>query len=297
MDFIVQALGQWGIVLVIGLMVFIPVFRKANKLFTWIEDQTFGTRNFIMEKLDLLFIDIKEENITYGLIGLSFGGGSILIILIGLLTSKWLLGFFIGIVFFFIAFKIPKPIINQMIKKRHNFYANQMVDALTLLSNGIRAGLSVPQAIGMVVDEMPGPVAQEFGLMLQQNKIGVPLEECFENLAKRVPLEDNDMFVSGVNILRETGGNLAETFDTIVDVIRERVRLKQKVEQFVAQGMFQGIVIAGMPFGIGAIYFFTDPNSMIRLFTHPLGIAMCVVALLFDAAGFFVILKIVDIKT
>ncbi|MFZ8934516.1 MAG: type II secretion system F family protein [Bacteriovoracaceae bacterium] len=297
MDYLVRLLGQPGIVIIIGLMVFIPVFRKADKLFTWIEDQTFGTRNFIIEKLNLLFIDIKEENITYGLIGLSFGGGSIIIILIGLLTSQWLVAIGLGIVFFFTAFKIPKPLINQMIKKRHQLYASQMVDALTLLSNGIRAGLSVPQALGMVVDEMPGPVAQEFGLMLQQNKIGVPLEECFESLAKRVPLEDNDMFVSGVNILRETGGNLAETFDTIVDVIRERVRLKQKVEQFVAQGMFQGIVIAGMPFGIGAIYFFTDPDSMIRLFTHPLGIAMCIVAFLFDAVGFFVILKIVDIKT
>lgn len=297
MDYLVRLLGQPGIVIIIGLMVFIPVFRKADKLFTWIEDQTFGTRNFIIEKLNLLFLDIKEENITYGLIGLSFGGGSIIIILIGLLTSQWLVAIGLGIVFFFTAFKIPKPLINQMIKKRHQLYASQMVDALTLLSNGIRAGLSVPQALGMVVDEMPGPVAQEFGLMLQQNKIGVPLEECFESLAKRVPLEDNDMFVSGVNILRETGGNLAETFDTIVDVIRERVRLKQKVEQFVAQGMFQGIVIAGMPFGIGAIYFFTDPDSMIRLFTHPLGIAMCIVAFLFDAVGFFVILKIVDIKT
>lgn len=297
MDYLVRLLGQPGIVIIIGLMVFIPVFRKADKLFTWIEDQTFGTRNFIIEKLNLLFLDIKEENITYGLMGLSFGGGSIIIILIGLLTSQWLVAIGLGIVFFFTAFKIPKPLINQMIKKRHQLYASQMVDALTLLSNGIRAGLSVPQALGMVVDEMPGPVAQEFGLMLQQNKIGVPLEECFESLAKRVPLEDNDMFVSGVNILRETGGNLAETFDTIVDVIRERVRLKQKVEQFVAQGMFQGIVIAGMPFGIGAIYFFTDPDSMIRLFTHPLGIAMCIVAFLFDAVGFFVILKIVDIKT
>lgn len=81
----------------------------------------------------------------------------------------------------------------------------QMVDALQLLSNGVRAGLSVPQAVGMIVDEMPAPISQEFNVLLQQNRIGMPLEECFENLAKRVPLEDNDMFVSAVNILRETG--------------------------------------------------------------------------------------------
>ena len=49
------------------------------------------------------------------------------------------------------------------------------------------------------------------------------------------------MFVSSVNILRETGGNLAETFDTIVGVIRERIRIKQKIDTLVAAGMFQGI--------------------------------------------------------
>ena len=116
-------------------------------------------------------------------------------------------------------------LVNARIKK----YRGQMVDALNLLSNGLRAGLSLPQSVGMVVDELPNPVAQEFNLILQQNKIGVPLEECFEDLIKRVPTEDNEMFVTSVNILRETGGNLAETFDTIAGVIRERVRLQQKL--------------------------------------------------------------------
>lgn len=290
-------LGQWGIIIVIGLLIFVPVFKKANKLFTWIEDQTFGTRNYIIKNFELLFIEVKEEYITYVLLGLSFGGGGITIILIGVLTSSWITAVFLGLFVAFISFKIPKPIVDFLVRKRHQEYSLQMVDGLTLLSNGIRAGLSVPQAIGMVVDEMPAPISQEFGLMLQQNKIGVPLEECFDNLAKRIPLEDNDMFVSSVNILRESGGNLAEVFDTIVDVIRERVRLQQKVEQFTASGMFQGMVIAGMPFGIGLIYYFTDPNSMINLFTKPLGLLMVGVALMFDAAGFFVILKLVKIKT
>ena len=172
----------------------------------------------------------------------------------------------------------------------------QMVDALQLLSNGVRAGLSVPQAIGMIVDEMPAPISQEFNILLQQNRIGMPLEECFENLAKRVTLEDNDMFVSAVNILRETGGNLAETFDTIVDVIRERVRLQQKVDTFTAQGMFQGMTIGAMPYMLGFVYYLQDPNSMTPLFTTPVGLIMLFLAVVLDIAGIYVIMKIVKIK-
>jgi tight adherence protein B len=124
----------------------------------------------------------------------------------------------------------------------------------------------------------------------------MPLEECFENLAKRVPLEDNDMFVSAMNILRETGGNLAETFDTIVEVIRERVRLQQKVDTFTAQGMFQGMTIGAMPYMLGFVYFLQDPNSMTPLFTTPIGLIMLFLAVGFDIAGIYVIMKIVKIK-
>lgn len=279
----------------IGIMFFILAYVYSHRLFAWIEGQTYGTRAYIMEKLGLLFIEMKPEHVTYILLFLSFGLGFIVLILFGIF-SHWLAGFSFALLLSFLGWKIPKPFINLLIDRRLKAYQNQMVDAMTLLANGIRAGLTVPQAIGMVVSEMPAPVSQEFNLLLQQNKIGVPLDECFENLAKRVPTEDNEMFVASVNILRETGGNLAEVFDTIVGVIRERVRLQQKIDTYTAQGMFQGATIASMPFAIGGIYFATDPSSMTLLFTNPIGIIMSIVAFCLDMAGVYVILKIVKIK-
>jgi tight adherence protein B len=288
-------LGKSGMVTVIGIMVFILAYVYSHRLFAWIEGQTYGTRTYIMEKLELLFIEMKPEHVTYILLFLSFGLGFIILIVLGIL-SHWLVGLSLAAVISFLGWKIPKPFINMLIERRQKAYQNQMVDAMTLLANGIRAGLTVPQAIGMVVSEMPAPISQEFNLLLQQNKIGVPLDQCFENLAKRVPTEDNDMFVSSVNILRETGGNLAEVFDTIVGVIRERVRLQQKIDTYTAQGMFQGATIASMPFAIGLIYFATDPSSTMLLFTNPIGIIMTIVAFCLDMLGVFVIMKIVKIK-
>jgi tight adherence protein B len=295
MESFLQTLGAEGIVIVIGLMTFIFSVRYSQSIFQWVEDQTFGTRTFILEKLEFLFIEIHPDKITYGLLAISVGAGGIVFLLMAILGS-WFMGFILGGIVAFLGFKIPKPIMNYLVARRVKKYSSQMVDGLTLLSNGIRAGLSVPQAIGMVVDEMPSPISQEFNLILQQNRIGVPLEECFDNLAKRLPTEDNDMFVSSVNILRETGGNLAEVFDTIVSVIRERVRLQQKIDTYTAQGMFQGATIFSMPFAIGAIYAVSDPDSMVPLFTTPVGIFLLIVALMLDFAGGFLILKIVRIK-
>lgn len=295
MESFVQALGKNGLIALIGFVIFLFSLRHAQAIFSWIENQTFGTRTYIMEKLELLFIEVEPEKITYLLLFVSVGLGSITFLLFAIF-GKWMVGFFVGGFLSFLGFKLPKPIVDYMVERRIKEYSSQMVDGLQLLSNGIRAGLSVPQSIGMIVDEMPPPISQEFNMILQQNKIGVPLEECLENLAIRVPTQDNDMFVSSVNILRETGGNLAEVFDTIVDVIRERVRLQQKVDTYTAQGMFQGMTIFCMPFAIGGIYAVTDPQSMEMMFSHPLGYVAMFIALALDCLGGFIILKIVKIK-
>lgn len=290
-----KLLGHSGVIIVVGMLIFFITYKYSVNIFDWIEVQTYGKRNYIMEKLEFLFIEIPPEKITYILLGSSVGVGGFFFLLLGL-VGQWILGIVVGLILAFVGSKMPMIVIDYLVEKRTKAYSLQMVDALTLLSNGIRAGLSVPQAIGMVVDEMPPPVSQEFNILLQQNRIGVPLEDCFENLAKRMPTQDNNMFVSSVNILRETGGNLAEVFDTIVDVIRERVRLQQKIDTYTAQGMFQGMTIGAMPFLLGIVYFLSDPNSMTPLFTTPLGLVMLFIALAFDFAGIYVIMKIVKIK-
>jgi tight adherence protein B len=294
-DFLIKFLDWKGIVFFIGIIVFLFTYKYSVGIFEWVERQTLGTRTYVMEKLEFLFIEIPQDKVTYVLLGCSVGIGLFLFLLFGALVS-WILGGVIGFIAAYIGFKVPRWIVDYLVEKRIKQYQGQMVDALQLLSNGIRAGLSVPQAIGMIVDEMPAPISQEFNVLLQQNKIGVPLEECFENLAKRVPTQDNDMFVASMNILRETGGNLAETFDTIVDVIRERVRLQQKVDTYIAQGMIQALTIGSMPFLLGFVYFMQDPGSMSLLFTKPLGWVLILIACGLDFIGFYVIMKIVKIK-
>lgn len=295
MKMFTSLLNLYSLMGLIGLVIFLFAYKYSVEIFDWVERQTLGTRTYILERLEFLFIEIKPEYITYTLLFLSFGN-SLLVFGMFVLLGNWGVGFFLAVALSFLGWKIPKPFINFLVERKIKAYQGQMVDAMTLLSNGIRAGLSMNQAIGMVVDEMPNPIAEEFNVILQQNRVGVPLEECLENLAERVPLQDNEMFVTSVNILKETGGNLAEVFDTIVDVIRERVRLQQKIDTFTAQGMFQGATVFSMPYFIGGIYALSDPKSMVPLFTTPLGIAMLIAALFFDLIGGFVILKIVKIK-
>ncbi len=294
-SFLNDVLGKTGTALTVGLIFFLYTYKNSIKLFAWIEDQTFGTRDYILTKFELLHIEVEPNRITYVLVFLSLGV-SIIVIGICALLGKIGLGLFLGIILSIVGWKIPRTLVDIMVKNRIQKYSYQMTDALQLLSNGLRAGLSVPQSIGMVVDELPAPINQEFNTILQQTKIGVPLEEAFENLVQRVPTEDNQMFVSSVNILRETGGNLAEVFDTICEVIRERVALLQKIETMTAQGKFQGLIIGCMPFGLLGVFSASDPTLLGKMFGHPVGIIMFIVACVLDGIGIFLIFKIIKVK-
>ena len=82
------------------------------------------------------------------------------------------------------------------------------------------------------------------------------------------------MFVTAVNILRETGGNLAETFQTIVLVIRERQKVERKIEAMTAQAMTQGMIISAVPLALIALFFVMDPAFIKPMFTTALGLVI-----------------------
>src|SRR5690606_16101670 len=140
----------------------------------------------------------------------------------------------IGAVVTIAGWKAPKPIVDFFLRRRTDKLVTQMIDGLGLMANGLKSGLSVVQSLGLVSQEMSNPIKQEFDLILSQNKLGVALEECFTNFSKRVASDDVEMFVTSVNILKETGGNLAETFDTIVSTIRERIKVENKIKALTA---------------------------------------------------------------
>jgi tight adherence protein B len=294
-SFMLDVLGKNGVLAVIGLGFFIFCYVNSIKIFAWIDEQTSGTREYILNKFEIIHVEVDPQKVTWALLIISLGSGVVVFCVLAII-GKTALGVVAGIAATIAGWKIPRPAVDFFEEKRKKKYQLQMVDALNLLANGIRAGLTMPQAIGMVVDELPPPVSQEFNLVLQQAKIGVPLDEALENLKKRVYTEDNEMFVTSVNILRETGGNLAEVFDTITLVIRERVRLQLKIDTYVASGKMQAYIIGCMPFAMIVMFGSGDPDYFPLLFGTLLGIVALLLICGMVALGMFVILKIIDIK-
>ena len=279
--------------LLFGVAIFMLSYHYNKRLLDWLRFQSLGTRDYIAVKLSLMFIDVPPEKILLGQLILSFGLGALVFILCLPYVAAGLL---FGFVVMAIGWKSPKPIVDFFYRRRVNKFVLQMVDGLSLMSNAMKSGLSIAQAIGLVAEQMPNPVREEFTLVLNQNKLGVPLEEALTNLSKRIVSDDIEMFVTSVNILKETGGNLAETFDTIVYTIRERIKIEKKIAAMTQSGFIQGVAVMCIPPALALFYYQADPDFMKPLFTTPIGLMIMSVVVMLQVVGFILVMKIIKIE-
>lgn len=267
-------------------------YRYSEKFLDWLRFQSIGTRDYIVDRLALMFIEVSPSTVLLALFAASFGLG--VVVFLALLPQVFP-AFLLGAIVMIVGWKAPRPIIDWMYRRRVKTFTLQMIDGLSLMSNGMKSGLSVVQSMGLVVQELPDPIRQEFNLVLSENKLGVSIEEAFNNLAKRIQSDDVEMFVTSVNILKETGGNLAETFDTITTTIRERIKLEQKIDAMTAMGRMQGMILLAVPGVLGAFIYTSDPDFMKPLFTTTFGWIILLVVVGLEILAYVTISRIVKI--
>jgi tight adherence protein B len=277
----------------IAFCVFVVSYIWSEALIEFLRKKSLGTREEIIRLLDLMFVEIDEKRITILLSLLSFGLGAVTFFAF---FPEVLIGTLVGMVVTAAMWNVPLIFIRNMHEKRMVTFTDQMVDGLTIMANGIKSGLSVPQSMERIVENMGQPISQEMNLVLSQIRIGRNVEEALIELAVRIDKPDVQMFVTAVNILKETGGNLAETFQTIVYTIRERQKIEKKIQAMTAQGIMQGTIISMMPIVIMVVLYFTDQKFIMPLFTTTLGLMILMGVFVLIIIGGLMIKKIVKIN-
>lgn len=207
-----------------------------------------------------------------------------------------LAGLVSGLILFTFIRMIPGVVIAILKKRRLEQFNLQLTEALVSMSNSLRAGFSIQQSFETIVQEGRKPIAQEFGVFVQQTRVGVRFEDALLNMEERVKSEDLTLMIRAIEISRQTGGNLTEVFDLIASTIRERSRIEGKIKSMTAMGRLQGIVVGLIPIFLMVVLFVIDRRMMVRFVTNPLGIALLLLTIVLISVGFFVIQKIVNIE-
>ncbi|MDG2471019.1 MAG: type II secretion system F family protein [Pirellulaceae bacterium] len=167
-----------------------------------------------------------------------------------------------------VAIFLPIPIVFALRQKRLDTLSRQLPEVLELMSRVLRSGQTITQAMTAISDEFEEPIGPEFGLCYEQQNLGLSLEVALENLTQRTGLAEMKIFVMGLMIQRQSGGNLAELLEKLSGVMRERQDLKSKVQGFTAEGRLQAGFLVALPFFTYLLMYATNPDYAKKLLEH-----------------------------
>lgn len=285
--------NDYFVILAFAVCVFLISYLMSDRIFAFVRQKTLGRREEILELLDSMLVETSRRRVTTLMLLMSLGLGALAFLVF---WPKILPGLLFAMALTLLGSTFPRLIVKQLWERRCDRVVDQMVDGMTIMSNGVKAGLSITQSMERVIINMKGPLPQEFNIVLNKIRLGLSVEEALNEMGARIPRQDVQMFVTAVNILKETGGNLAETFATIVTTIRERQKVQKKISAMTAQGLMQGIIITLVPFVLLLVFLAVDPNYVKPLFTKPLGWFALTLMLSLQVIGGVMIKKIVTIK-
>jgi tight adherence protein B len=180
-------------------------------------------------------------------------------------------------------------------RRRRDRFNSQLPEALSTMTNALRAGFSLSQAFDSVVDRDMAPISEEFAILRQQLRLGMTFEDALESMSQRVGSDDLTLVTTAILISRKTGGNVTEIFDKISETIRGRMKIERKVRTLTAQGRMQGIIVSAMPFFLGAVMTAIKPTMMLPFLGSAAGAVSLVAMVVLIAAGWLIIRRIIRI--
>lgn len=200
--------------------------------------------------------------------------------------------------FIFIVLGVGGPIfyINSKKKKRVQQFENQLSDALLIICNCLKSGLTFAQAMENIATEMDDPIGKEFSRSVKEMNYGANLEEALNGMLERIDSADLSLTVAAVNIQRQTGGNLSQILETISDTIRDRLKIKGEIRTITGQGRASGTIIAVMPLLVSGILMVINPSYMEVFFNTKTGHILLIVCAVLEVTGYALIQKVVAVK-
>jgi tight adherence protein B len=191
---------------------------------------------------------------------------------------------------------LPHMVVNHFIKSRGTKFTVKFPDAIELLVRGLRSGLPVTETLGVVAQEIPGPVGEEFKLVIERIKIGRTMEEALQETADRLNTPEFSFFCITLAIQRETGGNLAETLSNLADVLRKRAQMKLKIKAMSSESKASAYIVGALPFIVFAMIYYINPGYIGGFFHEDRLIVAGLGGLTWMSIGAFIMAKMVSFE-
>lgn len=194
------------------------------------------------------------------------------------------------------ALILPRLILRRLADRRQDRLRAELPDALDMLANSIRAGLTLPQAIARNLRRFPAHVGAEFARILCDTRLGYSIGTAFDNFGERLPIPEVRMVVIASKIGVSHGGNLAESYAMLSALVRDNLAFEEELRAMTTEGRMQALVMSCLPFALLAILFLVRREIVLPLFQTGAGLVTLLVMTAMQALAYVWIRKIVEVR-
>ncbi len=213
------------------------------------------------------------------IIGFIFSGGMVLAAL-GLLVAG--------------ALGLPRWIIKFLRARRVKKFLNEFPNAIDIIVRAVKSGLPLNDGIRLIASEAQEPVKTEFRRIVEQQQLGMSIPEAAMRMGDSMPCTEANFFGIVIQIQSQAGGNLSEALGNLSRVLRDRKKMKAKVNALSMEAKASAAIIAALPFIVAFLVYLTSPNYIMPLFTTSMGQILLGCAAVWMSIGIFIMRNMIN---
>jgi tight adherence protein B len=189
---------------------------------------------------------------------------------------------------------VPLWLLKFLKNRRESKFLEAFPDAVDVIVRGIKAGLPLYDSIKVIAEEAPEPLRSEFRAIVETQTIGMPLGDACVRLYERIPVAEANFFGIVISIQQRAGGNLSEALGNLSRVLRDRKRMKAKIQAMSMEAKASASIIGALPIAVMSLIWFTSPVYISLLWTEPLGRLMLACCAVWMFIGVMVMRKMIN---
>lgn len=189
---------------------------------------------------------------------------------------------------------VPRWVVNHLRKKRQKKFIAEFPNAIDLIVRGVKSGLPLNDTLRMIASEAAEPVCSEFQKIVEAQQMGLSVSEAVERLYQNLPLPETNFFAIVITIQSQAGGNLTEALGNLSRVLRDRMKMKAKIQAMSMEAKASGGIIGALPIIVGTLVYLTTPDYIRVLFTETSGNLILIASAIWMALGVFVMKQMIN---
>ena len=201
-----------------------------------------------------------------------------------------------GLLFFVGSLGFPQWVVGFLKNRRQKKFATEFSNAIDVIVRGVKSGLPVNECLKIIGREAPAPVCDEFHLLTESLRVGLSLEQALERMFERMPLQEVNFFGIVLMIQQKTGGNLAEALGNLANVLRSRKMMEGKIKALSSEAKASAYIIGALPFLVMGAVKLASPDYLEPLFSTPTGNFVLLGSGIWMSMGVLVMKNMIKIK-